>query len=337
MPKTSFRVGVSTVSISQPTGTLIGSASSVGFTAAATTPTSLIINDVKSALSSVSTQVILAFVGQDTVNGGYTVTQSTSACGAVTPTAGQGILVNIPVANLSSVTNIGNCPAVAVFIKQGAANYVLAEFAYLAGSSDFNHMIMANPLQSAPSGFTAAQLTNATATTVLGSRFAGGWTFTSLSPTTGGVTVNREVATVNISPDTAGDFNVATTRTASIEFSLLPNDVINVVQGNAGNYTQYTASNGNVIQEAQMSLFTAAALILGNNPMTMLMPPDSNGIQEVRLYLGQLLQNQTANTEAWVKTATTPIKYTFSAAPIDSLINSNHTEVIYKQGVGTLI
>jgi hypothetical protein len=335
--KQSFRIGVSQIALSQPTGTLIGSASGVGFTVTAQAPTTLVLNDVKSALSSVATQVILAFLGQDLVNGGYTITQSTSACAAVTPTAGQGLLINIPVANLSAVTNVGNCPAVAVFIKQGAANYVLAEFAYLAGSTDFNHMVVANPLQSAPSGFTAASLTSGASNTIWGSRLAGGWTFTTLSPTTGGVTVNRDVSTVSVSPDTAGDFNIAVTRTASIEFSLLPNDVINVVQGNAGNFVQYTASNGNVIQEAQMSLFTAAALILGNNPMTMLMPPDSNGIQEVRLYLGQLLQNQTSNTEAWVKTATTPIKYTLSAAPIDLLINSEHTEVVYKQGVGTTI
>jgi len=331
MPQQSFRIGVSQIQLSTPTGTLLSSASGVGWTAAAITPTNITLNDVNSPLSTTSTySVILAFVGQDTVNGGYTVTQSTSAVTGISVSTGQGILCSIPVANIPAST--ANTPAVAVFLKTGSGNYQLAEFAYINASQDFNHVIVSTPLYSVPSGFTAAVLQSATNTGngILGSRAAGGWTFTALTPTTGGVTVDRTTSNVTVSPDTGGDFQVTTTRTAGIEFSLLPNDILQVIQGNAGNYVAYTATDGSIIQEGQMSIFTAVSVIPGNNPLIMTMPPDGQGYIENRLYLGQLLRNQQANTEAWTKTNTTPIKFRYDAAPIDTLVNSEHSEISFK-------
>ena len=81
----SFVIGPTINQISTVNSTLLPTASSVGFTATlnATVP---VYNDVKSKLvQGVAYQVVWAFVGSDSVNGGYTITQSSSAAPAVTP------------------------------------------------------------------------------------------------------------------------------------------------------------------------------------------------------------------------------------------------------------
>jgi hypothetical protein len=328
MPSQSFIIGVAGVSIYQPITTSLPSASGVGFTVTTMAPTVSIPNDIRGPLiSGTAYQVIWAFLGHDSVNNGYTVTAGSSASGAVTPSTGQGLLVNIPVGNFPAGSS--NTPAIAIFTKAGNGNYNLNEFAYYNANSgyDFNHFLGYSPLFSAPGNFTASLLQSASSDPVLGSRSAVGWSKSTLSPTTGGVRVTREVTQVTVRPDTSADFPIATTRTAEITFQLLPNDIINVVEGNAGTYVQYTASNGFIYEEAQMSINTASALITGNNPMVLLMPPDNSGTQAVRLYLGQLLQNQTQNVENWTKTDTAPIGYTYSAVAIDTLTVSMPTEI----------
>jgi hypothetical protein len=332
MPSQSFRIGVAGTTIFKTNTTVLPAASGVGFTVSAITPTTpYTLNDIKKPLDTgVNYQVILAFLGSDTVNGGYTITVGSSASPPTTVSTGQGLYVRVPAANLPNAAS--NTPAIACFLKAGNGNYTLAEFAYLNVNSgaDFDHVIFAKPLTSAPGNFTAALLQSASSDAVLGSRSTVGWDQSTLQPTTGGVTVTRSVTQVSVSPDNSADFNIVTTRTAEISFQLLANDILDVVQGNAGDFIQYTATSGKSIQESQMSLNTAAALIAGNNPMTLLMPPDSQNNQEIRLYLGQLLQNQTQNTEAWTKSATTPISYTYSAVSIDKLIISEHTEISFK-------
>jgi hypothetical protein len=335
MPSQSFRIGPAQVSIYTPNGSILPPASSVGFTAALINPTTLYLNSVKKALTlGTGYQVVWGYLGVDNVNGGYTVTVCSSAAPSVTPlSATPAIYMNIPAANLPA--GAANTPAVAIFLKAGNGNYTLAEFAQLNVNSgiDFNHVITEAPLFSNPGNFTLATLQAATVDPTLGSRVAGGWSPTVLSPTTGGVTVTRSVTQVTVSPDNTADFQIVTTRTVQISFQLLANDVLNVIQGNAGSFVQYTSTNNGIIQEAQMSLNTAAALISGNNPMALLMPPDSSGNQEVRLYLGQLLQNQQQNTEDWKKDSTTPIGFTYSAVSIDKLTNSLNTEIIQKIGI----
>lgn len=331
MPSQSFRIGPAQVSIYTPNATLLPAASGVGFTTALSNPT-IYLNSPKKALNiGTAYQVIFAFVGHDLVNNGYTVTVASSAAPAVTPTTNNpAIYMNIPAANLPA--GAAGTPTVAIFIKAGNGTYTLNEFAYLDVNSglDFNHTITEQPLFSNPGGYSAATLQAFTSDTVLGSRSAGAWDKSTLTPTTGGVTVTRSVTQVTVSPDNTADFQIVTTRTAQISFNLLANDIQNIVQGNAGSFVQYTSTQGKSIQEAQMSLNTAAALITGNNPMALLMPPDSLGNQEIRLYLGQLLQNQSQNEERWVKDGTTPVSFTYSAVAIDKLTNSMNTEIQYK-------
>lgn len=325
-----IRLGPITNKLSVQNHTLLPTASSVGFTTALNAASPL-YNDVKKPLDlGVAYQVVWAFLGNDELNSGYTLSQSSSAAAAVTPiTATPTILLNIPAANLPA--GAANTPAIAIFLKAGNGNYGLTEFAYLDVSSglDFNHLIKTKVFQGAPTGILAADLTGGNSTSILGSRLAGGWTFSNLTPSTGGTQIQREVTSVSVSPDNAADFNVTTTRTVSISFQLLSNDIIDIVRGNSGTEASYT-TGGHTYTEAETSINTAAAIIKGNNPLICVLPPDSNGVSETRLYIGQLLQNQTANTESWTKSATTPISFTFSAAPVDTLTDGMATELMVK-------
>lgn len=327
MPAYSFRLGVSTVSLSQsdPT-TSLPSLAALTISASAITPTTLLLNDVKNKLDTSATyQVMIGLMGEDQTNAGYTIGYCSQGSGIVSITSGQAIQVKV--SNASWPANFSKAAAVAIFLKINSADWQLAEFAYLDDQNDFSHVIVAKPLIDAPK-FTTAVLRSTTADTTLGDRAPTGYTYVSLSPTTGGVTVNRETTTITVSPDTSSDFTLTSSRTATINFQLLANDVADVVRGNAGNYVEYTDS-GATFKEAQMSLNVAIARVLGNKPIKLLLPPDSRGRQETRLYLGQLTTNQSANTEAWTKTATTPIGFTFSAVPIDRLVQSQHTEITY--------
>lgn len=328
MPSQSFRIGVASVSIPVNDSTSVPSLGSLVFTASAVSPTVLEINDVNQALpTSTNMQVILGLVGRDETNGGYTVAQCSPGSGIVSLTSEQVIEVKVPVGNWPANTN--KATALAVFLKIGASDFYLADFAYLDLDTDFSFTIKAKPLAGA-SAFTSTLLQSTTSDDTLGDRLPKGITYRNLSPTTGGVTVNREVTSVSVDPDTGNAFGIASTRTASITFQLLANDIRDVVSGNAGVYAQYT-SGGYTYKQSKMSLNTAAALVTGNKPLKLVLPPDNNGTQEIRLYLGQLVQNQSANTEAWTKTATTPITYTFSPASIDKLINNQHVEIAYSK------
>jgi len=328
MPSQSFRIGVASVSIPVNDTTAVPSLSTLTFTASAVTPTILEINDVNQALpASTNMQVIVGLVGRDEANGGYTVGHCSPGSGIVSLTTGQAIEVKVPVANWPADTN--KAIALAVFLKIGASDFYLADFAYLDLDTDFSFLIKAKPLSGA-SSFTSTLLQSTTSDDNLGDRTPKGITYRALSPTTGGVQVNREVTSVSVAPDSGNDFEIASTRTASITFQLLANDIRDVVAGNAGVFAQYT-SGGYTYKQSKMSLNTAAALVTGNKPLKLVLPPDNNGTQEIRLYLGQLVQNQAANTEAWTKNATTPISYTFSPASIDKLINNQHTEIAYSK------
>lgn len=329
MPSQSFRIGVASVSLSLNDTTAVPSLTTLVYTASTIAATDLVINDVKSALSTADTyQVMLALVGRDTTNGGYTIAGASPGTGNLIPTTNNNIIaINVPSANWPA--NFDKAICAAIFLKTNSGSWQLAEFAYVSPTTDFNHSIVAKPLLNAPL-FSATTLQNpATTDAILGARSPLGVTYASLSPTTGGVTVNREVSSVSVDPDTGAQISFATTRTASISFQLLSNDVKNIVQGNAGNFVSYT-NGGRVIKEAQMSLNTAQALIPGNRPFKLTMPVDNLGKQEVRLYIGNLTQNQNANTEAWTKSAPTPIAYSFVPASIDALLNDQHTELIYK-------
>ena len=328
MSSKSFRVGSATVALSVDDSTSIPSCASLTFTASAATPTDLLLNDINTALpTSTNMQVIVGLVGRDSTNGGYTVSRTSVSSGNLTVTSGQGILVTVVNANWPA--NFDKAICAAIFLKIGSSDFYLADLAYIDTSTDFKHMIMARPVQGAQQ-FTSALLQSTTTDTVLGDRAGLGVTYRNLTPKTSeGLTITRNTSTVNISPDTGPDFTLTTARSVTLSFQLLANDLRDIVAGNSGLYSQYS-SGGLNIKESQMSLQTASAKVTGNRPIKVVLPPDNQGIQETRLYLGQLTQNQEGNTETWGRDAFAAIGYTFSAVPTDALLDNVHTEISYR-------
>ena len=332
MPSQSFRVGVAAVQLAVSTSLAIGSMASTVVTCAAVTPTSFLNNDIRQSLPASTTwKVCIAPVGEDQVNGGYTVGVASAESSAITTTAGQGIKVHVDVSgtnSLASITNVASMCLVAIFLKQGAADYQLCDFAYVDPAKDFNYVITTKPLLTAPY-FNYTLLSAATVDATLGSRVPYGYSFVSLAPTTGGVTVQRDVASVTISPDNSLDFQVATARSTTISFNLLANDVVDVVRAAGGTYVKYT-DNSIVQENAQQSIATAQAKLIGNKPVKLVMPPDRSGFQEVRIYMGCLTSPQNQITESWSRDAATPIQYVFSTAIQDKLLIDQHVEIITK-------
>lgn len=326
MPSNSFRIGSARASLSVDSTTAVPALTTLTFTASGVTPTDLLLNDVKADLDTTATyQVIVGLLGRDTTNKGFTVGRCSPSSGNLVVTAGQVICVSVVNANWPADFSSAICAA--IFLKKNSGDFQLADFAYIDASNNFNHAIMAEPVISAPS-FAIATLQSTTVDDTLGDRAPLGVTYAVLSPTTQGVHVARNVDTVTVSPDNSTDFQIATARSTEITFQLLPNDIKSIVRASAGNYAKYTNA-GRDIEESQMSLLTASALLTGNAPFKLLLPPDRNGRQEVRLYLGTIRQNQTQWTEDWTKTAPTPVSFTFSTVSLDRLINDMHIEMAY--------
>lgn len=333
MSAKSFRAGVAGVKIPDSSyTTALPSFSALTFSASSVTPSIYDNADKRLNLdSSLDYQVILTPMGLDLTNSGYTMGQGSVNSGTLNiGSAGDGIKVSVTNANLSALGGgAAGLFAIGVWLKIGAANFQLVDVGYCDPSEDFVHVVMTKPSREALTK-TSTLLQNTTADDDLGDRAPVGVNFRTLSPLTGTVTVDRAVDAVEFRPNTSANFSGATTRTAAIRFQLLSNDVRDVVGGNAGTFVRYTHS-GTTYEEAQMSIQTASVKITGNKPMVLLMPVDKQGYQEVRLYLGQLLENQEANTEDWAKDDQTPISYAYQPVPSDTLLDGIPTEVIWKK------
>lgn len=177
--------------------------------------------------------------------------------------------------------------------------------------------------------FVTATLTSATNDPILGSRTPLGISYLEVTPTTGDFTFRRPVSNVTVSPNNSPDFQVATGRGSGISFQSLINDIKTFIEAAAGLYTKYTTYNGGTVTQGQLSLNTAQAILRENRAVQIFLPPDNNGNQEVRLLIGMLTFNQQELTEAWSKTAVTPVTFQFDPASLDRLITNMHVEIDY--------
>ena len=335
MPSQSFRIGVSNVSIPSPTNVALPDISALTVSAASAQLDNYLVQDIKSPLDPTATyQFIVTLLGKDIVNKGYTVSKGTTATAAVavpanTASASYGILISVPNASWSAGFDKAICAA--IFMKKNAGSYQLADFAFIDPNNDFNHVVLTEPL-TVDTTFTAAVLNGATddAFGNLGSRVPYGVAFNALTPTEGGVDVNRNIDAVTVNPDTGPAFQVPVTRSTQLNFRLLANDIKDIVTAWAGEYSKYTV-NGHQYEEAQMSMLTAQALITENAPIKLTMPINKFGKQEVRIYVGGFIENLTAWVEAWRKDATTPVTIQYSTVSLDKLIINKHVEVIYRK------
>jgi len=329
MPNQSFRVGVPTVQLSVDSSTALPSLSTLVFDASAVSPSAFLNNDVNSNLSTSTTyQVAMCLLGRDIVNGGYTIGPVSPGSGVLSLTSGQ--IIRIHVSNGNWPANYNLAIAAAIFLKSGSGNFQLADFAYIDTTKDFNYAVMAQPLTSSPT-YTYSTLQSNTNDSFLGSRAPYGVTYTTLGPTTQGVSINRDVTTVTISPDNAPDFQLTTSRAANIQFQTLPNAVLDFVKSSAGLYATFAGDGTSTIEVAQQTLLTATALVKGNRALILNMPVDATGVGETRLFIGNLTANQVASSVSFTKTAQAPIQYNLQTAPIDTLVGSQHSEIIYKR------
>lgn len=318
------RIGVPTIELSLDSTTSVPSLASLTFAASAITPTDSLYNDsTPSLLTSEDYQVCIALVGRDTTNGGYTINAASPGSGIVNITTGQVIEITVDEANWPA--NYEVAVAAAVFLKVGSGSFQLAQFAYIPDGEDFSTVIKAKPIRTAPR-FTFALLNSTTTDLILGDRAPLGVTYEEITPTTDTFNIVRRVDTVTVSPNNAPDYTIATTRAVSVQFQALSNDIKTIVRAAGGNYVQYS-SGGLIHREAHSSKNTAQAIVRGNKPIRLTFPADEFGAGEVMLLVGQLAVNQVEFTEAWSKTATTPISFTFDAVATDRLTNSIDTEI----------
>lgn len=330
MSSTSFPVGVASVLIPTVGASALPSFDTLTFSASGTGYVNIENNSSRQLLDTSATyQVILTPFGVDISNGGYTVGRGTLSSGNLTLTANQGIKVSATAANLALLGgSVGQLFCISVWLKTGAGDFKLVDHAYVDPSYDFVHVIGTKPRANAITK-TAAQLQSTTSDNDLGSRDPYGCVFSSVPTTTGGVQINRTGEQVSFSPDTAANFNVKTTRTASISFRVLAADVRDIVLANAGLYTRIT-HGGTDYEEAQMSEYSVAVSVPGSRPLKLVMPPDNLGFQTIRMYLGCVLQNQEDNTESYTKDQQIETAYSYNAVPNDTLTNNMNTELHWK-------
>lgn len=331
MSATSYPVGVSAVLLPVVGSSALPSFATLTFSASSTALTTLDNNSGKSSLDSTATyQVALTAMGVDVTNGGYTMGPSTVSSGNLALTTAQGIKVSATSGALAALGgSVAELFCIGVWLKIGAANFQLTDLAYVDPSTDFVHTVVTKPRRTNLTK-TFALLSGSASDDDLGDRNPHGCAFRATPTTTGGVILNRTGDKVSFSPDTAGNFDVKTTRTVSIEFSVLSGDLRDVVGANAGTYTRYTHS-AIEYEEAQMSEFTTAVSVPGCKPLIMVHPPDKLGFQAITLFVGQVLQNQADNTESYTKDNQLEVKYVFSAVPNDTLTNNMATELKWKK------
>lgn len=334
MPSDAPRIGVPTVQISvDDDATDVPSLATLVFQACAISYTDILPNDPNPRLSTSDTyQIMLGLVGRDIENGGYTVGRCSPSSGdLVLSSASQVIQISVNNEDWPADYDAAICAA--IFLKINSAKFQLAGFAYIDPAADFSKCIIRKPLSVAPR-FDTSILQSTTEDDILGSRDPKGITWGTAFPTSGPVTVRRAVSNVTVSPNTSSDYNIATTRTSSVSFQSLNNDMKAWVEASSGLYVKY-ADGADTIYEASMSLNTTQALVTGNKPILLTMPTDpKTGVAEVRLMIGNLTSNQTEVTESWSKTDTTLVNFQFDPAALDTLITNQHTEIVYARRTG---
>lgn len=300
--------------------TALPSLASLVFSASAITPADFVNNEVRNPLSAANYQVCLGLWGYDIVNGGWTIGATSGLSGIVPITAGQMIKVIVPNANWPS--GYTGAKLAAVFLKQGAGDPQLCDLMYIDPSNNTEFVIQAKPFGVLPSR-SIAFLQGASTDSTFGTRAPYANIDTAVGVTTQGVTLDRQVTTVTVSPDNSSDYQVVTSRSCNVTFQTLSNDLKTTILGTSGLWAKFLAADGTtVIQNAQQTLLTASAILKGNAYITLDMPDQSK-----KIFVGNLTVSQSAVSTAYTKTAVAPIQFNLQTASIDTLTNGLDTEV----------
>lgn len=327
MPSQNLRIGVLDVQLPLQSSNTVPDMTSITPTVCALSPDDILLNDVNNPLVSGDTiSVIVGLVGEDRVNKGYTVARC-SLAGSTTIGSGKAIRVSVPFASIGGSFDEAVC--MAIFVKFNSASlYQLQGFGYIdADATDFVYVIDSKPLRAA-NKFSSTLLQAATTDSILGSRVGYGYTYETLSPTTGDTTENFPTVSVNVSPNTGPDFQIRTTVSEGFSFQLLSNDLRSFIRAAGGNFVEYTY-NGVKYRQGHNAMTTAQAVIRGNQPIKLNFPPDVTGYAETKLLIGNLTFNQQEFSAAWSKSAPTPVTFVFQPAALDKLILNQHAAISY--------
>lgn len=267
---------------------------------------------------------IIAPLGEDKLNGGYTIGSGSPIVGPLTVDGSTttGFCLQILAANFT--TNLNKAGGVLIFMRKNSSDYIPHSIAVVdVNGNDFSTLIVNEPTPGAV-GYTAAQLQTAVADTTMpfGSRAPYGYQWVLLSPSTGGIDVSFDVNQVPVSPDNSPDYTAVAGRGCSFSLKLLANAVKDIIRANAGNYAKFTLPGSTkIVEVATMANQTAISLISGNKPWKLLLPPDANRVSEVQVFYAATTQNQTGGNMLWSKSQTTPVDISVQNINVDTLLD----------------
>lgn len=326
MPSQQPVFGVPTVFVSEDDTTQLTTMAAVTTAASAVTPSKYTNTQGGKKLSG-SYKIAVAPFGRDIVNFGYTFGIPTAFQGmAVSITSGQGLLIRI--ATGAKPGFMSKTIAMAVFLQKGSADPWLAGYAFIDNSADFAYLQMTEPGADVPT-FTTTQLSAGTVVSPSGSRDPYGVTYRKITPTTGGVRFTHRRQKVQVSPDQTLDYEAPTAAATDISFRAYRQGIEDVTYSIGGNFTSFTDTNSDLVELGESDLYTTAAAVEGNRAIKIVMPRQPGGLQQQRLYIGNLTVNSADVTEEYLKTAQAALDFNFTAASYDDLLVPFNTGLFY--------
>lgn len=331
-----LRLGPAEVYIPQKVATLVPmltALTTATLIVAATAPDEILNNSQSPTLdTSADYYVSIAPLGGDTTStgaqkAGLTLAGASTGMGPINVNDGEGIMVRIPANAIPA--DLDKAYAMGVFLRKNNGSYKLVDYAYIDVDNGFNYMVMtdADTLTGYDLSVLMATAVN-TSYPELGGRRPTGVVY-SKKRTSGGVTVNMETEGVDVAPDDGRNYNLPTSRISSLQFSIMENDMKEMVLANAGKYGA-VQSGGATFSFSNMGYSSAVAQITGNIPFKLRFPPDANKVRQITLFLAMIGQNTGSTSMQWSKDSTTLVEFTVDPVNNDDLLSEVSTEIGYK-------
>lgn len=279
--------------------------------------------------------VMLALLGEDRQYGGLTYSAASPFSGPITVTSNNpAITINIP--SSAFPANMTNAYAMGVFLsKNNTNNFALVQYDIIDRTGqDFDTVVICEPVvgqTTYPASALQTNVANLQLYPELGYRAqVYGCGFGAALRTEGGVTIQRVVGNVTVNADNSTPYPERINAGTTITFSVLGNDLANIIGFQAGTYGKVITPFGHTVEIGHMSLQTAIGFMSGNIPYQLIIPIDGQKVPEVRYYLASTLVNPVGNTEGWQKDRTNPIHVTVVTSNQDPLLNNVGVEIIRK-------
>lgn len=332
MPTEEFISGVPIVRLSKRGTTAIGTIGGITPTIAAEAYTNnLLLAGQKPLVTGEDYSIVVAPLGFQPTRTGYTIDISTPVM--VTPistlAAGEGIRIDITNSALGAVTQAINAICMTIWLKVGAADYQLADFAPIDPQQDFSYMLTHKAF-SGVQYIPEATLTAATAHPYLGDRNAYPVVYSEVPTTTGGVQLMYRFNTFESRPDSGVNFQQKLGSAIGMEFRCLTGSIFTLAEAVEGNAVEFVDDNGATRTQAHYALQSALSVVRGCMPIQFDMPPDDEGNVEVVTMLGNVTSNAAEFTRSLVKDANSEITFRLEPAALERLCNRQNTAMSLK-------